>query len=268
MTRFFFVPAVIVLLCVGVFVLFGLIASEGRSARDYLEEIRHGTTNRRWQAAYELSRLLSRRRGAPSDPRLAADVADLLGNPKVDEPLVRRYLILALDGIGDPSVRPAVEAALADPDPEVRLYAARALGTLGDEGSDAALAALLEDPDPSLRKMALHSLGRIGAPGAAAAVRPRLEDPVEDVRWNAALTLAVLGDGSGARVLQQMMDPAHLDRVEGITEAQKIEARINAVQAAFRLREPGLRGDVERLSRTDASLKVRDVALKALAAWR
>ncbi len=266
-SRLFFVPAAIVVLCVLVFVLFGLIASEGKTARDYLEEIRQGGANRRWQAAFELSRILTRDERARSDPSLGTEIAGLLSDPHLDEPLVRRYLILALEQIADPSAGPAVEKALADPDQEVRLYAARALGRIEGPGSVAALLPLLQDQDAGLRKMALHSLGRLGDAGAAAEMRPRLDDPVEDVRWNAALALAVLGDRSGAEMLGLMMDSAYLDRVEGITEEQKIEARVNAIQAAFRLSDPGLRRFVEGLSRTDSSLRVRDVAMKTLKEW-
>ncbi|MGF7473861.1 hypothetical protein WFJ45_24365, partial [Salmonella enterica subsp. enterica serovar Minnesota] len=48
--QFFVFPLSIVAVCVAVFVVFGLIASEGRGARDYLSEVRQGGANRRWQA--------------------------------------------------------------------------------------------------------------------------------------------------------------------------------------------------------------------------
>ena len=55
--QFFVVPVVIVALCVGIFILFGLITGDARNARDYLEEVRAGKGNRRWQAAFELSNI-------------------------------------------------------------------------------------------------------------------------------------------------------------------------------------------------------------------
>jgi len=267
MPRLFMIPAGIVALCVGVFVLFGLIASEGKSAHDYVEEIRSARSNQRWQAAFELSRVLIRDSKSKQDPNIGPEVATLLGEFSGEEPLVRRYLVLALEEIGDPATSPALAGALADADTEVRLYAARALGRLKAPGAGASLLPLLEDEDPALRKMALHSLGRLGDPRAAESMRPRLEDPVEDVRWNAALALALLDDASGTETLSKMMDEAYLSRVEGILEDQKVEARINAVRAAWRLREPSLRAAVESLSRTDTNLRVRDVALKAIAEW-
>ena len=267
MSRLFIVPAVIVMLCLGVFVLFGLIASEGKTAADYLGEIRQGSSNRRWQAAYELSRLLSHDAEKNRKAGVGREIASLLDDPKTNEPLVRRYLVVALEAVADPATAPALQSALSDPDVEVRLYAARALGRIGSPGSVKALLPLLEEEDPALRKMALFSLGKIGDRSAAPGIHPRLDDAVEDVRWNAALSLAALGDGAGIATLRQMLDTAHLEKVEGITEDQKIEARLNALQAIYRLKDPSLRGVVEEIGRSDPSLRVRDLALKILREW-
>src|SRR5213592_3413640 len=74
-SQFFIVPVVIIALCVGIFILFGLITGETRSARDYLEEVKAGKGSRRWQAAFELSRYLHSRGGArPQDALLAQDM--------------------------------------------------------------------------------------------------------------------------------------------------------------------------------------------------
>jgi HEAT repeat protein len=267
MGKLFLIPALIVALSILVFLLFGWIATERRTAHDYLQEIRHGVTGRKWQAAFELSRELARAEGR-QDPALSREIADTLMDPKTTDPLIRRYLLLALEEIGDPSTAPAVRSALGDQDVEVRLYAARAAGRLRDRDSVPVLLELLQEEDPGLRKMALFSLGRIGDVAAVEEMRARLEDPVVDVRWNAALSLAMLGDGSGVGTLRKMLDPSYLDRVEGITEDQKIGARINAIQAVHALGDPELRALVEEVSVEDSSLKVRDAALKLLKEWR
>src|SRR5687767_11294925 len=61
--QFFIFPMSIVAVCVAVFVVFGLVANEGKGAREYLQDIsRGGSTvtdpNRRWHAAHELSKVL------------------------------------------------------------------------------------------------------------------------------------------------------------------------------------------------------------------
>ena len=56
--RFFLLPLLVVVAAVGIFLVFNLMTFERRSPRDYLQEVRGGAANRRWQAAFELSRSL------------------------------------------------------------------------------------------------------------------------------------------------------------------------------------------------------------------
>ena len=118
-----------------------------------------------------------------------------------------------------------------------------------------------------MRKMALHALGRVGDRSAIPGMKARLEDPVEDVRWNAALGLAVLGDPTGAPQIRRMLDTDYLDTIAEITEPQKVAARIAAVQGAFLIGGAGMKELLEQVGGSDADLKVRDAALKALEAW-
>ena len=71
---------------------------ERRGPRDYLQEVRGGTANRRWQAAFELSRSLGNL--TPEErSELAAEtlrVYETLSGKRPDDLLVRRYLVLVL----------------------------------------------------------------------------------------------------------------------------------------------------------------------------
>src|SRR5512135_1577710 len=55
----FLVPLLVVVLCVAVFIGFGWIAYEGHGVNDYVNDLRSYFPNRRWQAAYELSKILA-----------------------------------------------------------------------------------------------------------------------------------------------------------------------------------------------------------------
>lgn len=266
LSQFFIVPSLIVLLCVGVFLMFGLITSEGKTEADYLQEIRRGRGSERWLAAFELSRLLAQREAAHEDGPLVAEIVALLEEESASDPQVRIYLIAALENLRHPGGAGALIEALADADPGVRLHAAKALGAYeGVSGAVAPLAAMLTDEDPAIRKVAIHALGRTRDHAAIAHLLPRLDDPVQDVRWNAALSLAVLGDPGGRGVIGEMLDRRRLDAIEGITEAQKISALINGTQAAYLLKDPSLLDAVAGLSTDDPSLRVREVALRVLA---
>src|SRR5262245_53565868 len=55
----FLIPLLVVGATILVYIGFRSLLSEDRSAQEYLTDIRSGGTNRRWPAAYELSRLMS-----------------------------------------------------------------------------------------------------------------------------------------------------------------------------------------------------------------
>ncbi len=57
--QFFIIPLVIIASAAGVFLLFGLLTEESRTASEYLAEVRTGSKTRRYQAAYELSKYLA-----------------------------------------------------------------------------------------------------------------------------------------------------------------------------------------------------------------
>src|SRR5437868_15487975 len=64
--QFFLIPLVVVAITVSVYVGFRSLLTDSRSPRDYLAEVRNGGSDRRWPAAYELSRLMA-------DPKVRAD---------------------------------------------------------------------------------------------------------------------------------------------------------------------------------------------------
>ncbi|HET6374181.1 MAG TPA: HEAT repeat domain-containing protein [Candidatus Polarisedimenticolia bacterium] len=265
LSQFFVVPSLIVLLCVGVFIMFGLVTSERSTARDFLQQVRSESGSERWQAAFELSRLIARQPSLKGDDRLVGEITAILEEQKTGDPKVRKYLVIALEHLANPSAGPILVASLEDPDPEVRLQSARALSVIPNvDGAVDGLARLLQDDDTAVRKVAVYALGQTRDPKAKEVLLPRLEDSLEDIRWNAALALAVLGDPSGAEVIGQMLDRKHLDGIEGITEDQKVSAIVNGVQAVYLLKDRSFEGRLRDLSQNDPSLKVREIAMKAL----
>jgi HEAT repeat protein len=267
--QFFLFPMAIVAVCVGVFVVFGLIANEGKGARDYLDDIRRGGANRRWQAAFELTKVLqSGKDKALADPQFVPEVMEVYQASGSDDPRVRRYLTLALGRLRDPRAVPALsrvargEGGVADP--ETQIYAVMALGSIGDPAALPALLPLATSSDAGMRKAVAHALGSLPSDESRAALTSALGDTVEDVRWNAALALARRGDDAAAPVLMTMLDRAHMDAVAGLAEPQREEAIVEAVRAAAVVPDPSLRPALERLRASDPSLQVREAAAAAL----
>jgi HEAT repeat protein len=272
--QFFIFPLSIVAVCVAVFVVFGMIASEGKGAREHLAEVRTGGANRRWQAAFELAKVLQAGKDpALTDPAFTGDVVKVFDEASGDDPRVRRYLALALGRLGDrravPALLKAVDDAAGDgarADPETQVYAVWALGVIGDPQAVPRLVTLARSEDAGLRKAAVHALGAFPTEDARVALATALADPVTDVRWNAAVALARRRDPAAAPVLLSMMDRAELAKVPGLSDEQRSEAMVQAVAASAALQDPQLDAMVVRLRDGDPDLKVRQAAHAAGAA--
>jgi HEAT repeat protein len=274
--QFFLFPLGIVAVCVAVFVIFGLIAGESRGARDYLAEIRSGSANRRWQAAFELSKVLQAGKDETrADPKLAEEALTLFRDSTRDDPRVRRYLALALGRLHSAEAVPDLLAAARpasaegqEADADTRVYAIWALGAIGDARAVPELATLAGDTDPGIRKAAVHALGAFPGDEARTALVKALADSTEDVTWNAALALARRGDAAAEGVLLGMMDRQRLAKVEGLTVDQREDTVLEAAAAAAHIPTPDVRAALERLRDGDPNLKVRVAARHALEAGR
>ena len=268
--RFFLLPLLVVVAAVGIFLVFNLMTFERRSPRDYLQEVRGGAANRRWQAAFELSRSLG---NLPPEERIELTAETLrifetLTPKRPDDVLVRRYLVLVLGRLGERTAVPALLAALKDPDADTRLYAIWSLGKIGDPSVLEPVLEASNSEDAGVRKMAAYVLGQLREPRAIPRLRVLAEDRVADVRWNAAIALAELGDASGLPVLRSMIDRAALARQAELSSAQVESAMINALKALSLLRDEDTLPMLERLAKDDPNLRVREAAREAVEATR
>jgi hypothetical protein len=271
LARFFLLPLAVVGTAVVIFLVFNLMTFERRSPADYLQEVRGGSANRRWQAAFELSREVARIRPGPEREALAAEALRLfesLSGKRPEDIRVRRYLVLVLGKLQDHAALAPLVASVKDPDPETRLYAIWALGMIGDP---AALEPVLESSlseDAGARKMAAYVLGRLGDRRAIPRLRVLLEDAVADVRWNAAISLASLGDASGLPVLRSIVDRGSLSRQAALSADQSEVAIVGALKAIALLRDKDSLPLLEKVAREDPNLRVRAAARSAVEAMR
>jgi len=268
--RFFLLPLVVVLAAVGIFLVFNYMTFERRGPRDYLQEVRGGAANRRWQAAFELSRSLP---NLPPEERASLTAETLrvfegLSPRRPDDLLVRRYLVLVLGRLGEKQAVPALIQAASAEDPDTRLYAIWALGKIGDPAGFETVLTASQSEDSGVRKLAAYVLGALGDRRAIPRLQVLADDRVADVRWNAAIGLAQLGDASGLPVLRSMLDRAALASQAQITSEQAEGAMVNALKALVLLRDTQSLPVMEELARKDPNLLVRDAARKAVEALR
>lgn len=261
--QFVLFPLGIVAVGVGIFLLFGRLASEEHTIPDYLTEIRSGSSHERWQAAYQLSKSIKRGE-AKKYPNLEEQVALVYRSSKDDDPRIRQYLSMVLGTIGDRRATPVLAEALKDRQTETRLYALLALGELKDPASVPAVLAAANDGDKDVRKTAYYTLGELHDPRAVDVLVAGLEDSVPDVRWNAAIALAQFGDRRAAPALRTMLDRTMLNRIPAMREDQKEDALIVGMTVYPKLVGVEARPELERIAASDPSLRVRDAAKQAL----
>ncbi len=263
--QFFVIPALVVAICVVVFLFFGWMVSEEKTSVDYLREVQTGSASRRWQAAFELAKILNHQPEQARAEGLVPEMVEAFEEANDDDRRVRRYLALAMGHMGDPEAVPALLDGLHDDDAQTRIYSIWALGRAGDGSAVEPLLLLAKHDDPGIRKMAVYSLGALGDERARDVLRAALNDQKLDVSWNAAIALAQLSDDSGKARILQMLDREFMDSVENMNEEQRAEAMMAAVKGAALLGGEDMRRRLDEISQEDPALQVRQAAFEALA---
>lgn len=277
--QFFLVPMLIVLTCVALYVGVRWMTGEEHGVVGLIDEVRNARDQRKWQAAFELSRKLAldRQANVPIAREVNDKLLDAFRESRKEDPQIRRFLVLAVGNLKDARAVDLLIGALTDADSAVRIGALLALGNIGDARGVPAVERLATDPDPGIRKAVYYTLGLYGARSSRSTLVAGTQDAQDDVRWNAALALARMKDPGGSPVLLEMLDRARLARVQGRDEeghvsplrADNIEdVMINAITGVVAVDGREFVPVLEGLARADASLKVRRAALAALETLR
>jgi hypothetical protein len=274
--QFFLIPLLVVGATVLVYVGFRSLLSDDRSAEEYLTDIRSGGSNRRWPAAYELSRLMSDPEFVKREEAiLAPELTKAFAESKDDDPRVRQYLALTLGRLTPPlplETRQLLVDALSDKDSQTRISAIWALGSTGEASVAGDIERQYQSEDAGVRKMAVYALGSMPSDAGNDTLIKALDDTEPDVQWNAAIALARHGRHEGVPVLRRMLDRAYVERnVTRLPQARDEvdpvgEVMISGLRAIAALKAGDLSEQVKALSTDDQNLKVRQAALDALKA--
>ena len=291
-SQFVIFPVAIILVALAIYLGLGLLTVERKSAEDYLNTIRVGGINSRWQAAYELANVLDQeQREGRLGRRFVGELIRVFEASRSDDPRVRRYLAAAMGRVRDPELVGALIAALDDPDDETRINALFSLRAQGDPGAVPHLIRVASNDDAGLRKAAVYALGGLVDPLVPPALEQALHDRAPDVRWNAALQLAGMGNNAGLDVLEEMLSPGYLEElglnggqetrslpfetirsVLGLSVQQSPTVRrriilVEAVRAVGMLNATSLAPALRRLRQQDPDLRVRQAAIEVLNGW-
>lgn len=270
--QFFLIPLAVVGVIVLVYGGFRALVTTERTPEEFLSDVRTGGRERRWPAAFELSRLLADPETEARHPGIGAAIVQAFSDSEGDDPRVRQYLALAIGRLGNPPPEAADElvAALGSGDAEVRISVIWALASLGEPATIDDIEAMYHADDAGVRKMAIYALGALPGAGHMATLRNALDDPVADVQWNAAVALARHGLDDGMPVLRRMIDRPYVEQMVTVAPTPQdtvdpvAAVMVSALQAVAALGSRELNEQIRALSEDDASLRVRNAALETL----
>lgn len=264
---FFVVPLIIAGFAVIVFLMVRILTDEPRTAHDYLMDVKIGGTTKRWQGAFELSKILANPVRVPRDPRFEQELISAFEYSQHDrDSRVRQYLALAMGQAGNTAYIPSLLEALEDKEEAVVASAAKALGLIGNTTATDALVNLMDHGSPQVRLQAVIALGIIGDGTAEAELEKALEDPEPNVRWDAAIALAKQGNPAGRRILLDLLDRSYLDSHPNIDAVEQDQAILVAIKSAERIMDSDIKTSLEQLRQSDRNMRIREAARRVLEA--
>lgn len=237
---FFVVPFIIAMVAVLLFTGMKLLTAEKRTVYDYVEDIRVGGKTKRWQAAYELSKILNDPKEVPTEPRFAQEMMAAFEESKHDDARVRDYLAMAMGRSQNTIYTPVLLQSLKDEHETSKAAIIYALGLLKSAQASQPLAALYANDDAQIRLAVVMALGDIGGANAVAILTRALEDPEPNVRWDAAIGLAKQNQPIAKATLSRMLQRKYWDQFKNVDRDEQNRAIMVAIQSAVLLNDVDL----------------------------
>ena len=262
---FFVVPFIIAIFAVIIFLVIRLMTTEPNSARDYLEDVKIGGTTKRWQGAFELSKLLSNPKMIPKDEMFVNEMISTFEYSSNDrDKRIRQYLAIAMGATKDERYSSTLINAIESADIGVVQACAFALGNIGDAKAIEPLKKILSDSDPQVRLHGVIALGKIGGQSSIAPLRKMLTDIEPNIRWDAAIGLAKQKNSSGRSILLDLLDRKYLNSFPNVDEKEKVQVILVTISVSHFVQNQELKLKLERLMDEDLNLKIREAARIAL----
>ena len=262
---FFVVPFIIAIFAVLIFLVTRIMTAEPNTAQDYLEDVKIGGATKRWQGAFELSKILSNPKMVPKDDRFVTEMITTFEYAINDRDIrIRQFLAIAMGATGDKRYVDTIIKALDQNDDEIIMACAFALGNLKDNRAVEYLLDLLESGDSLVRLQSVIALGKIDDPRSIMALEKMLADIEPNVRWDAAVALAKQKNSSGRIIILDLLDRKYLDSFSNIDKIEQVQAMMVAINVAPLIQDSDLKASLLELRESDPNLKIREAARRAL----
>ena len=262
---FFLIPLIITIFGVMFFFMFKVLTYETNSPADYLTDVQIGSATKRWQAAYELSKLLSNPEMVPTDAGFKNKMVSIYQHAIHDDPMVRTYMALAMGRTGQQDYGPILIEGLNDEDKGSRLAAIKALGLLAYTPAIKGIQEFAAEKYSNAERLAATiSLGSMGDKSIIPILKKLLDDEEPNIRWDAAIALSKLEDPSGVEVIVNLLDRSYFDHFTEVDEEEEAQAILVAIQVSSQFPSKLFVTNLLKLAAFDKNMQIRDLAIKTL----
>ena len=262
---FFLIPFMIAIFGAIFFLLFRFITYETNDASELLNQVKIGSATKRWQSAYELSKVLNNPETIPVDVSFKNQMISAYDHSINEDPLVRAYLAIAMGATGDQFYAEELVNGLDDESRESRLAAIQAVGMVRSELAVVQLIDVIDNSDyQDERLAATMSLGFIGDSRAIPKLNALLEDDEPNIRWDSAIALAKMGEESSVPIIENLMDREYLMTFPELDYKEINKVIMTAIETTSLVLDNRFEPRLVELARSDESLTVRDAAIKTL----
>ena len=262
---FFLLPLMITVFGVMFFLIVKFLTFESEDPYDLLNNIRFGSASKRWQSAYELSKILSDKELIPDENSFKRMFVDAYKKSTHDDYKVRMYLILAMGKTKDIYYGDMLLESLNDELLDIRLAAIHSLGQLQYSGSVDRLSDFIRNSGYNEEVLAsIISIGQIGDKSALLLLREMLDNEEANIRWDSAISLAKMGDDSGKIIINNLLSREYYENYNNVDKWEQDKAIMTALQISSQLIDPYFKKNLVALAKYDLNMKIRDVAIKIL----
>ena len=262
---FFLIPFMIAIFGAIFFLLFRFITYETNDATELLNQIKIGSATKRWQSAFELSKVLNNPETVPEDIAFKNQMVSAYNHSINDDPLVRAYLAIAMGATGDNYYAEELLNGLDDESRESRLAAIQAVGMVQTKLAVTKLINILNNSDfQDERLAATMSLGFIGDERAIPKLNELLNDNEPNIRWDSAVALAKMGVKTSIPIIENLMNRDYLMTFPELDYKEIDKVIMTAIETSTLIADSTFEPSLIELAKNDQSLTVRDLAIKAL----
>ena len=262
---FFLIPFMIAIFGGVFFLLFNFITYETKDPSELLNQVKIGSATKRWQSAFELSKVLNDADRVPTDLSFKNQMISAYQHSINDDPLVRSYLAIAMGVSRDSFYEKELLNGLEDENRESRLAAVQAIGMVGSNKSLTKLEKIIKTSDyQDERLAATMSLGFIGNSNSIPVLTELLDDNEPNIRWDAAVGLAKMGSEACLPVLSNLLDREYLMTFPELNFEKISKVMMVAIEASSNFKSPVFESKLKELSKSDENLKIRNAAIKIL----